>query len=101
MITRRDGLRLCALVLLAPFGCGEHENGEEVPVSRKTVSVQDVPPDLMAAAKKALPGIEFNQAWQNFNKEKVLFSYEIKGKAANGKIREVRIGLDGAVLEME
>ena len=42
------------------------------------------------------------RAWKNLDREtKALHSYEVRGRAANGKVREVRVSTDGKVLEME
>ena len=62
----------------------------------------DLPGDVHAAAKKALPQIAFEDAWKNLDREGKLHSYEIRGRAAaDGKIREVRVSPAGAILEME
>lgn len=56
----------------------------------------------MAAAKKALPDVKFEDAWKNIDvKTRDLHSYEIRGRNPRGKIREVRVGTDGKILEME
>ena len=54
------------------------------------------------AASKAVPGVKFDEAWKNLDREGKLHSYEIRGKnPADGKIREVRVSLTGEILEME
>src|SRR5262245_4877626 len=95
----RAGLLGLALALgLASLGCES-----ELPpgVSRKVVTLKDVPEAVMASAKKSLPGIAFQDAWANVGGDGKLHSYEIRGRAANGKIREVRVSPTGDVLEME
>jgi hypothetical protein len=53
-------------------------------------------------AKRAIPGVDFNEAWKNLDRLGRLHSYEIRGKnVADGKIREVRVSLTGEILEME
>ncbi len=88
-----------ALVVLSAPGCGEDEGPP--PVSRRRIEVKDLPETILGAAKKALPGITFKEAWENLDRDRKLQSYEIKGRAANGKIREARVGLDGKILETE
>ena len=71
-------------------------------ITKKAVPIGDVPEALRAAAKKAIPKVEFNEAWQNLDGQGKLHSYEIRGKqASDGKIREVRVSLTGEILESE
>lgn len=86
------------LIVMAP-GCGESEEGERY--GRRDVTIQDVPDNVMKAAKGALPEIDFDEAWANLGKGGELLSYEVRGRARNGKMREVRVGLDGTILEKE
>lgn len=92
-------LLVLATALVAPSGCGEVEEKEGF--SRKPVTVDALPAPVGDAAKKALPGIKFDDAWQNLDRQGNLLSYEVKGRAANGKIREVRVSPSGEILEME
>jgi hypothetical protein len=93
-----------ALILACPLGlavagCGEHE----LPTgfSRRTTEIKDVPEAVMKVAKKTIPGVDFKEAWSNLDQSGKLHSYEIRGRAANGKIREVRVSPAGEILEME
>lgn len=61
-----------------------------------TLKVEDVPTELMQVARKKLPGVTFDTAWR-----KASGTYEIRGKAANGKIREIDLRADGTVEEIE
>lgn len=70
-------------------------------MSRKEVKIADIPDDVMSAARKSLPGINFNEAWKNLDRDGKLHSYEIRGRASNGKIREARVSPTGEILEME
>ncbi len=87
-----------SLAFLAAPGC---ENEGPPPASFSKIEIAALPAPILDAAKKALPGIDFKEAWKNFDKEHRLTSYEIRGRAANGKVREVRVGLDGKILETE
>lgn len=60
------------------------------------LSIADVPPSLMEVARKALPGVEFDRVYR-----KPSGTLEIRGKAKNGKIREVEVRPDGTVEEIE
>jgi hypothetical protein len=99
-MTRRRASVLLALALAGlAVGCGENELPPGF--SRKVVDIKDVPEPVMKAARKTIPGIDFKEAWSNHEKGGKLHSYEIRGRAANGKIREVRVSPAGAILEME
>ena len=56
---------------------------------------------LLGAAKKALPEIKFEEAWQNLDRDGKLTSYEVRGRASSGKIREVRVSTSGEILESQ
>ncbi len=92
------GIQVFALALVLIAGCGEDEKR----FGRRILTIDKVPADIMAAAKKELPDVKFEDAWENHedNKE-AIHSYEIRGRATSGKIREVRVGLDGKILEKE
>jgi hypothetical protein len=81
-----------ALVLTAAAGVGCGKAKQEL----TTLRLEDVPPELMKIAKEKLPGIEFDTVWK-----KPSGTFEIRGKAKNGKIREVDIRPDGTVEEVE
>ena len=71
-------------------------------ITKKAVSIDEVPEALRAAARKTIPGVEFKEAWQNLDGQGKLHSYEIRGKqASSGKIREVRVSPTGEILESE
>jgi len=81
-------------------GCGDHD--EPPGLTKQAVKFDDVPENVRTAAKKAIPGINLNEAWKNLERGGKLHSYEIRGKnAADGKTREVRVSVSGEILEME
>ena len=88
-----------SLLVLATAGCGEAI--ESLTLGRRAVEIGDVPESVMAAAKKTLPDVEFADAWKNVDRKGNLHSYEIRGRNANGKIREVRVSAAGEILEIE
>ena len=61
-----------------------------------TLRLEDVPPELMKIAGEKLPGVKLDSAFK-----KSSGTIEIRGKAKNGKIREVDIRPDGTVEEVE
>ncbi len=82
-----------SLVLFCMAGCGEFlEKTEMVPIEK-------VPESVMKVAKEKLPGVKFESAW----KEKVggKTVYEVRGKSADGKTRDIKVSPDGTVLEVD
>jgi hypothetical protein len=78
-----------ALVLVAlAAGCGERQ-GELVPLDK-------VPEAFLKTAKEKLPEVTFDHARKLPNG-----NYEIRGKAKNGKVREVELNAAGEVVEVE
>jgi hypothetical protein len=98
-------LRILALglsvTLFGPVaGCGD----SDLPagITKKAVAFNEVPDGLRLAARKALPKVDFKEAWQNLDSQGKLHSYEIRGRQpSDGKIREVRVSLGGDILESE
>ena len=72
-------------------GCGEAKRAPP-----KTMRLSDVPAAFMETARKELPDVAFDDVW--VKKDGTL---EIRGKAKNGKVREVEIRPDGTVEEIE
>jgi hypothetical protein len=62
----------------------------------KTMRLSDVPAAFMETARKELPDVDFDEVW--VKKDGTL---EIRGKAKNGKVREIEIRPDGTVEEIE
>lgn len=70
-------------------------------MARQTIAMKDLPAAVKKAAQNQLPTVQFEDAWRNLDRDGKLLSYEVRGKAPNGKIREVRVSLTGEILEME
>lgn len=80
-------LGLC--VLGAVVGCSEAPKAEFLPID-------EVPESLMTIARDKLPGVTFDQALIKVNG-----IYEISGKDARGKVREIELSPEGEVVEIE
>jgi hypothetical protein len=105
-LARSWGLSSLAGAVLAVFsffaiqGCGDRDGPRGL--TKQAIAFGDVPDGLRTAAQKELPDVKLNEAWKNLDGTGKLHSYEIRGKrAADGKIREIRIATDGQVLEKE
>jgi hypothetical protein len=83
-------IALSALALSA-VGCGEAKQAPP-----KTMRISDVPAAFMETARKQLPNVDFDEVWV-----KKYGTLEIRGKAKNGKVREIEIRPDGTVEEIE
>jgi hypothetical protein len=86
------------LALVLGAGCGEED---EEKFAKRGMKMEEVPAAAMDAAKAKLPNVTFEDVWRNVDKDGATHSFEIRGKAANGKIREVRVTEDGKILEVE
>jgi hypothetical protein len=91
--TAMQRLRSVALWSLFLAGCGEARKPDEV------VPISQVPAALLEAAKRALPDYKLEIAYKI--KVNGKDAYEIRGKNPQGKVREVEIGTDGKVIEVE
>ena len=81
------------LTLLFVFGCGERPHSDE------TVPLDKVPPSVMEAARKSLPGYTFGTVYKM--KVDGKDAYEVRGKDKRGKVREVEVSPTGEVLAVE
>jgi hypothetical protein len=71
-------------------GCGDSG------VKSVVVPLNQVPEPLVKIAKEKLPEVKFDHARRLPNGD-----YEIRGKAKNGKVREVELTPSGQVVEIE
>ncbi len=72
------------------IGCGDSGSKAEI------MPLEQVPESLLKTAKEKLPTIKFDHARKLPNG-----NYEVRGKAKNGKIREVEMTPSGKVVEIE
>lgn len=87
------------LTLALVCGCSGDRSAR---FTRKVVKLDEVPKTIMDVAKKDMPSVNFDTAWQNLTNSGELDSYEVRGKhSESGKTREIRIAPDGKVLERE
>ena len=70
-------------------GCGK-------PAIKEPIAFDKVPEIVLKTAKEKLPGVTFNRAVIKPNGE-----YELFGKDAKGKVREIDITPEGVVTEIE
>jgi hypothetical protein len=77
------------LLLALAVGCGGDPKAVAVPL-------EQVPAPFLKTAKEKLPDVKFDHARKLSNG-----NYEIRGKAKNGKVREVEVNPAGEVVEVE
>ena len=84
---------ILGLAILFVSGCEEGlEQTEMVPIDK-------VPEPVLKIAQEKLPGVKFDSAWTEKEGEKVY--YEVRGKSADGKTRDIKISAEGAVVEVD
>ena len=85
------GALLSGAFLIA--GCSESfEKTEMIPIDK-------VPEQVLSVAKEKLPGVKFDSAWSEKEGGKVF--YEVRGKSADGKTRDIKVSSDGKVMEID
>ena len=87
-------MRICwpAIVVVAALGC------QKAP-AKAMVPLAEVPEVALTNAKAELPDVKFETA--RLITVEGQPAYEIRGKNAKGKIREVEVRPDGVVIEVE
>ncbi|MGD9021006.1 MAG: hypothetical protein PVJ71_00035 [Lysobacterales bacterium] len=78
---------LLFLPLLTLAGCAS------LTVEERDIDLSQVPPDVLEAARQAVPGFEPTEA-------EIEYVYELDGEA-NGKAYEIEVSPDGEVKEVE
>jgi hypothetical protein len=81
------------LLSLFVLGCGERPHSDE------TVPLDKVPPVVIEAARKSLPGYTFDTVYKM--KVDGKDAYEVRGKDQRGKVREVEVSTTGEILAVE
>jgi hypothetical protein len=87
---RRLGAGLVAATVI---GCGHH------PETDDPVPLDQIPGPALKAAQDTLPGVRFDAAWRD--KRGGVEGFEIRGRTADGKIRDVKVSPAGKVLEID
>lgn len=81
------------LLMVFALGC------ENEPKSDDIVPIESVPPKVMEAARKELPGLTFDTVYKMKIDGKD--AYEVRGKDKRGKVREVEVSATGEVPGIE
>ena len=85
------GVLLALIATAVMAGCSRPQ-----PAAPPPLRIEDVPPEIMKVAREQLPDVAFDTVWR-----KPSGTFEIRGKARNGKVREVEVRPDGTVEEVE
>lgn len=86
---------ICLAFSLFSVGCGEKERD----FHENMIPLDQVPPIVMEAARKALPDVNFQDAWKD--KADGQDAFEVRGMTTNGKHRDVKVSVTGKVLELD
>lgn len=82
--------RLLLLLVMLAVGCGDKTpDGANVPLD-------EVPEPVIRVATEKLKGVRFEQAWKT-----PAGNYEVRGRAPNGKVRDIQVRPDGSVVEID
>jgi hypothetical protein len=88
---------IAACLLVLSYGCGAGDgDGDDVAEKKEPIPIEQVPPAVLATAKQREPGLTWFAAAKDRYQGKE--SIEIRGRAKNGKIKELEIALDGTFL---
>jgi uncharacterized membrane protein YkoI len=82
------------MMLILALGCASNP-----PESDPIVPVEQVPPEVIEAARKQLPGYTFDTVYKMKIGGKD--AYEVRGKDKKGKVREVEVSATGEVIAVE
>ena len=83
-------LKLMVIACCILAGCEQKvEKTEMVPLDQ-------VPPAALKAAKEKLPDVKFESAWKTKNG-----NFEVRGKTASGKVRDLQVTEAGTVVEVD
>jgi hypothetical protein len=81
-------------VLLLAMGCSKAAGPKD-----QAVPIDQVPQAAVEAAQKQLPDIKFQTAWKKKVGDEDV--YELRGKNAQGRVREAEVYADGRIYEIE
>lgn len=90
----RGPLQIMMLSFSLALGCAKAAGPRD-----EVVPIDQVPPAALAAAQKELPDIQFQTAWKKRVGEEDV--YELRGKNAQGRVREAEVYADGRIYEIE
>ncbi|HJT35865.1 MAG TPA: hypothetical protein VJ783_27805 [Pirellulales bacterium] len=90
----RGSSRATMLLLVLSLGCSKPAGPKD-----QVVPLDQVPQAAIEAAQQKLPDIKFQTAWKKkVGDEEV---YELRGKNAQGRVREAEVYADGRIYEIE
>lgn len=92
---KRFGLALVLSSVLLGVLSGCTEPLEET----EMVPIENVPEPIMKVAEEKLPGVNFDTAWIEKEGEETFF--EVRGKTADGKTRDIKVSPAGKVMEID
>jgi hypothetical protein len=86
------------VVALSIVGCGDNDD-DDVGKVKTPIPMDQVPPNVLKAAKEAAPDLTFFAAYKDTFQGQD--SIELKGKNKLGKIKEIEVSPEGRVLGSE
>jgi hypothetical protein len=99
-ISRMFVVIVATCMAILPCGCGAGDgDGDDVAEQKEPIPIEQVPPAVLATAKRREPELTWFAAAKDKYQGKD--SIEIRGKAKNGKIKELEIAPDGTFLGID
>ncbi|HET6881110.1 MAG TPA: hypothetical protein VFI31_13200 [Pirellulales bacterium] len=90
----QNSLTVLLLVTSLAFGCSKAPGPKD-----QVVPIDQVPKAAVEAAQKELPDIKFQTAFKKQVGDQEV--YELRGKNAQGRVREAEVYADGRIYEVE
>ena len=90
----RRSLNATMLFLSLAVGCSKAPGPKD-----QVVPLEQVPQAAVEAAQKRLPDVKFQTAWKKKIGDEDI--YELRGKNAQGRVREAEVYADGRIYEIE
>ena len=87
---------LGAAFLIAAFLLAGCQRQEGTAPKSEYISLKSVPENVMKTAREKLPDVTFEKAWKTRKG-----NWEVQGKQANGKVRDIQVTPAGEVVEVD
>ena len=91
--------RVSVVVVLSLAMLGFLPGCTEALEETEMVAIENVPESVMSVAEEKLPWVKFDTAWIEKDGEETF--YEVRGKTADGKTRDIKVSPQGEVMEID
>ncbi len=88
---------IVGVALLVGIGCQEPQRLE----MDEPISLDEVPNAALESAQVRLPDVELEEAWKVPADDRHPEAFELRGRNANGKYRDIKVTAEGEILEVD